>query len=322
MDGRLQVEVRSVVDEAVEVRSFELVTPGGEFLPKFEPGAHIDVHVSSDIVRQYSLCGDPDDRTSYTIAVKLESNSTGGSAALHDRIRKGDILSIGMPRNNFPIVEGARRHLLFAGGIGVTPLLSMVRRFAKNRKSFELHYFARSAESAAFKTLLQTDPFVANVQFHFGANPAEVATRINCILREPAEGTHAYLCGPRAFMDIICPIASTVLPADAVHLEHFTSERSKADSSVGGAAFTVKLARSGREIGVAPGQSIVSALESHGITVETYCRQGLCGTCMTKVLEGAPDHRDEIMPESAKQLGGHMMICVSRSLTPVLVLDL
>jgi vanillate O-demethylase ferredoxin subunit len=322
MTGRLRVEVRSIVDEAIGVRSFKLVAASRELLPEFEPGAHIDVHLSPDIVRQYSMCGDPDDRTSYTIAVKREPESTGGSSALHDCIREGDVLSIGVPRNNFPIIEQARHHLLFAGGIGITPLLSMVRRFSKYKKSFQLHYFARSAEGAAFTSLLQTEPFVTNAQCHFGLNASEVTARISHVLSKPAEGTHVYLCGPRPFMYTVRPIALKVLPIEAVHLEHFTSDNSKVASLSTSKEFTLRLARSGREIRVGADQSIVSALEDHGVHVETYCRRGLCGTCMTKVLDGVPDHRDEIMPDSAKQLGGNMMICVSRSLTSVLVLDL
>lgn len=321
MPTLLQVKVDAICDEASDIRSFELVDPDRKHLPEFEPGAHIDIHLSPTVIRQYSLCGDADDPSRYVIAVKREADSRGGSQAIHTQIQKGDLLWIGAPRNNFPLATMGRHHVLLAGGIGVTPLLSMARRLAKTGQSFELHYFTRSQENTAFRETLLGNAFARNVHFNHGLDAGAVSARVTSLFKEPSPQTHVYLCGPRPFMDLIRPIALNTLPPENLHVEYFAADetvRAGADETL----FTVRLARSGREIEVSAGQSIVQALAERGIEVETYCQQGLCGTCMTKILEGIPDHRDGILPDDAKQAGNVMMICVSRSLTPLLVLDL
>jgi vanillate O-demethylase ferredoxin subunit len=316
----LTVTVRTVRDEALDVRSFDLVAAEGGVLPPFIPGSHIDVHAAPGIVCQYSLCNDPRDSGQYLIAVKREPASRGGSSAMHDKVRAGDQLVVSVPRNNFALAEGASHHLLIAGGIGVTPLLSMARHLLRSGSSFHLVYFSRSIAHTAFHDVLSAPEFRGHVTFHYALESDQVRAYLRKRLWERPPGAHLYLCGPRAFMDLVESTAASTWAPGAVHLEYFVADPSALAGPSAG--FTVKLARHGGEFAVAEERTIIEVLAEHGVPVDTSCEQGVCGTCITGVLEGAPDHRDVFLSDAEKRAGDRMAICVSRAKGPRLVLDL
>ncbi len=316
----LMMRVHRIADEAQDIRSFELVDESGGPLPGFTPGAHIDLHLGAGLIRQYSLCNGPEQSDSYTIAVKREVQSRGGSSAMHDRLRVGDRIGVTGPRNHFPLAADAKEHLLLAGGIGVTPLLSMARHLHAAGEPFRLEYFTRSASHTAFGELLSGPEFADRVTLHHGVEPAEMAAYLQERLTWRPDGRHVYACGPRPFMQLVEQTAAQSYPPDAVHLEHFQADPSL--DSVPRERFTIRLARSGREMEVPEGESIVDVLTRHGVRVEVMCQQGICGTCLTGVVEGVPDHRDAFLNEAEKAANNRMLLCCSRARSQRLVLDL
>lgn len=316
----LQVRVDQIVAEAIDIKVFELVAIGGQELPPFTPGAHIDVHVSHDLIRQYSLCGSAADRTRYVIAVKREVDSRGGSRALYESCEVGATLAISHPRNNFPLVLDGTHHLLMAGGIGITPMLSMARHLAAAGESFALHYFSRSVEHAAFATALAAAEFAGRATFHHGGNEAAVKSILGMLLGSRPTGAHLYICGPRPFMDLVRAEAAAAWPAESVHLEHFSADPARLQAPV--ASFKIRLLQSGGEYTVTEEQTIVSALAEHEIYIDTSCEEGVCGTCTLDVVEGIPDHRDEVLSQTERESCRKIVSCVSRSKSAVLVVDL
>ena len=317
--NKLAVKVNRIRAEARDIKSFELVSTNGA-LPGFAAGSHIDVEIAPGMTRQYSLCNGPDDNGRYLIAVKREPESRGGSRAMHERIREGDSLTISAPRNNFAVESGAGHHLLLAGGIGVTPILSMARHLLAARASFDVHYFSRSLEHTAFRDVLADPAFKGKVNFHYALEPDGLRAYLRKLLWFRAPDAHVYLCGPRPFMDLVEATAAATWPPESVHLEYFVAD----PRSLAGAQdeFQVTLARSGGTYTIASGCTIVEALGGHGIRIETSCEQGMCGTCLTGVLQGTPDHRDVFLSDAEKQANDRMTPCVSRARTPHLVLDL
>jgi len=316
----IAVRVESIVSETEDVRLFKLVAAGHERLPKFTPGAHIDVHLGEGIVRQYSLCNGPSDTDHYLIGVKREAQSRGGSAALHERVREGDLLQVGAPRNNFELRETAAHYVLISGGIGITPILSMARHLLASGASFELHYFARSIQQTAFHAELSKPDYLGHVDLHYALEADAVRAKLRRILWERKPNAHLYLCGPRPFMDTVQEVATATWPPDAVHLEYFKADASALAAPTG--SFTVRLARTGGDYLVAAEQSVVQALAQYGIYLDVSCEQGVCGTCLTGVLEGQPDHRDCFLTDDEKRSGDKLLPCVSRACTDFLVLDL
>lgn len=313
------VSVNAIRRETPEILSFELVSADASRLPAFSAGSHIDIHVCPGVIRQYSLCNGPADVDRYLIAVKREANSRGGSAALHEKVRQGDLLRISSPRNNFPLVNTASRHLLLAGGIGVTPLLSMALHLAESGARFQLQYFTRSVESTAFYDFLSAE-LKGNVVFNYGLEPQELGSFLGRLLQARHDGDHLYLCGPRPFMELVRTTAAVTWPSESVHLEYFAADPT---SFAGRAtAFSVHLARSGHTYTVPEGKTIVQVLAENGVEIETGCEEGVCGSCLTSVAGGVPDHRDIYLSEDEKRTGDKIVPCVSRSRTPVLVLDL
>ena len=318
--GELSVRVLRIRDEAHDVRSFELEAADGGPLPAFSAGSHVDVHIASGLVRQYSLCNDPAEAGRYQIAVKREPVSRGGSQAMHERVREGDRLTISVPRNNFALAPAAKHHLLIAGGIGITPLLSMARQLLPSGAAFSLVYFSRSIAHTAFHELLSTPEFRGRVSFHYALEPEQVRAYLRKLLwSRPPEG-HLYLCGPRPFMDLVETIAAPTWPPEAVHLEYFSADPASLAGPKG--SFVVRLARHGGEFEIAEGRTIIEVLAEHGVIVDTSCEQGVCGTCLTGVLEGEPDHRDVFLTDAEKLANDRMTVCVSRAKSPRLVLDL
>ncbi|MEN0140338.1 MAG: PDR/VanB family oxidoreductase [Rhodococcus sp. (in: high G+C Gram-positive bacteria)] len=314
------VQVRSIDKLSSDVRGFSLVSATGRPLPEFEPGAHIDVQLPNGMSRQYSLCNTFEAGGVYEIAVKREPDSRGGSAFLHEDVAEGDILQISSPTNLFALDSRATRSLLLAGGIGVTPILSMAQHLSAAGRPFEFEYFIRSREDAAFLDTLEGDsPLGRGTHLSIGLTPDETASRIADILAEQDNGTHVYFCGPGGFVSAVRE-ATEDWPSDRVHFESFSAADSiqRDDDD----AFDVVLAKTGRTVQIDRGRTIADALKGQGVSVETSCGQGICGTCRTTVLEGAPDHRDMILSDTEKASGEVMMVCVSRSSGGTLVLEL
>jgi len=320
MDQLLRVKIAKKKQEAIDICSFELVHVDGAALPAFAAGSHIDVHTPGGPVRQYSLSTAPGDPTHYRIAVKREPESRGGSKAMHETLNEGDVLAISAPRNNFALNEAAEKSILIAGGIGITPILSMALRLDALGKPFELQYFSRSPQHTAFHDLLSQKKFADKVGFHYALEPDSVRSYLRKYLWHRHEGAHLYLCGPRPFMDMVEQTAAITWPPESVHLEYFSAD----PASLAGPreTFVVRLARSGGEYVIAENKSIVEALAEHGVHIETSCEQGVCGTCLTGVLEGIPDHRDVFLTDEERDANDRMCTCVSRACSDVLVLDL
>jgi vanillate O-demethylase ferredoxin subunit len=317
----LKVRVDALREEAHGVRSFSISRLDGQPFERYEPGAHIDVTSPSGVTRQYSLCGDPERLDSQIFAVKKEEQSRGGSRSLHEEVSVGTELSVGAPRNLFRLEESADEHILIGAGIGITPLLSMAYRLAAREARFTLHYFARSEAHAAFMTLLTREPFAQHVSLHFGVQADELKPALDACLRDAGANAHVYTCGPAPFMDLVVASAQQRLPAQAIHLERFKAEPAPAtEASLD--SFDVQLASSGQTVRIDANTSIVAALAAIGIEVDTSCGEGVCGTCMVDVVSGEPEHRDHCLSKAERASNSVICCCVSRSRTPVLVLDL
>lgn len=313
----LPVQVADVRAEARDVITLELRALGGGPLPAFEPGAHLDLHLPNGLVRQYSLTNDWRESDRYVIGVGRAEKGRGGSDYVHANIRAGVQLKISAPRNNFPLDPEAGSFLFIAGGIGVTPILAMVRWCDANQKDWRLIYAARSRQRAAFYEelcALGGD----RVHFHFDDECGQVLDASQAISAW-TEGQGIYCCGPEPLMAAVKSLTER-LPSGAVRFEWFTAPA--VDEQLDSDAFSVRLARTGTELQVPPNKSILEVLEEHGIEHPFSCREGLCGTCQTNVCEGEPDHRDYVLTDEERESGKTMMVCCSRSKSPVLVLDL
>ena len=318
--GMLSVRVSRKTVEAQDISSFELVSADGTPLPAFAAGSHIDVQLPGGPVRQYSLCNDPSESHRYLIAVLRDPQSRGGSAGMHDRVQEGDRLSISAPRNHFALAHDARSHLLLAGGIGVTPLLCMAERLAKIGAEFEMHYATRSRERTAFRQRIEASPFASRVAFHHDDGADAQKLDLATLLASPQAGCHVYVCGPKGFMDAVLGTARAQgWPEAQLHYEFFGAEVVPSASDAG---FEVMLASSGRVIRVAPDRSVVQALADAGVTVPTSCEQGVCGTCLTRVIEGEPEHRDLYLTPEEQAANDQFLPCCSRARSARLVLDL
>lgn len=315
----IDVIVVSRTTEAQDICSYELASVDGSPLPAFSAGAHIDVHLAAGLVRQYSLCNHPDERHRYLIAALKDPASRGGSQHLHEHIHVGAQLRISEPRNLFPLAHDAKRSLLFAGGIGITPILCMAERLAHAGADFELHYCARSSERAAFIQRLSDAPFAARVFLHFDEQP-NTALNAAQVLAAPDANVHLYVCGPGGFMAHVLDSARAQgWQEDCLHREYFAA--APVDNSLDG-SFSIKLGSSGQVFSVPADKTVVQVLESHGIEIAVSCEQGICGTCLTRVLEGVPEHRDLFLTEQEQALNDQFTPCCSRAKTPLLVLDL
>jgi vanillate O-demethylase ferredoxin subunit len=316
----IEVRVARKQVEAVDICSFELVRPDGQALPVFSAGAHIDVQVPGGLVRQYSLCNDATQTTHYQIGVLRDPKSRGGSVAMHDALQVGDLLRISEPKNHFPLVHEARRSLLLAGGIGVTPILCMAQRLHNTGADFDMHYCTRSLERTAFHDRIRASGFAGRVQFHHDDGVPEQLLDIPALLAEPKTGCHLYVCGPTGFLEFVLATArKSGWSDDHVHYEYFAAEVVHADTDF---AFDVKIASTGKVYTIAKDKSVTTALAEQGVDIPVSCEQGVCGTCLTRVLDGEPDHRDQYLLDDERTGNDQFLPCCSRSRTPLLVLDL
>ena len=305
----IRVRVARKTQEALDICSYELVATDGTALPGFSAGSHVDVHLPGGLTRQYSLCNDASETHRYLVGVLRDPASRGGSLAMHDTVQEGDVLQISAPKNHFPLAHGASRSLLLAGGIGVTPILCMAERLSVLGGKFEMHYATRSRDRTAFAARIQQAPYASRVQFHFDDGAPEQKLDVGRVLTGAGAGTHLYVCGPKGFMDHVLSTAHAQgWPEAEMHYEFFGAVVAKTDEDQ---SFRVKLASSGRIILVAA-----------GVEVPTSCEQGVCGTCLTRVLEGEPDHKDFYLTPAEQAANDQFMPCCSRSKSPMLVLEL
>lgn len=314
----VRVERRTV--EAEDICSYELVSADGAPLPAFSAGAHIDVHVAPGLVRQYSLCNPPHESHRYLISVLRDPSSRGGSQGLHENIQSGAVLNISAPKNHFPLAD-AKHSLLLAGGIGVTPILAMAEELSARGAAFEMHYCARSPERTAFRDRIAASPFAAQVHFHYDSGAPGQKLALAALMAELDRGTHIYFCGPAGFIDHVkATAAAQQWPEDQLHLEYFGAAV-VADGG-GDRAFEVRLASSGVSYTVPAGVSVMQVLRDAGVFVAASCEQGVCGTCLTRVLEGVPDHRDLYLTEEEQAANDQFTPCCSRAKSATLLLDL
>lgn len=245
--------------------------------------------------------------------------SRGGSRALHELVKAGDRLEIGAPRNHFALAPDAARTLLFAGGIGITPIIAMAEALARAGAEFELHYCCRSPRRAAFRDRLTASSYAGRVHFHYSEGGMGRAD-LPALLAAPGPRSHLYVCGPEGFMEAVTGCALTQgWPAAQVHREHFAAAAREHAADL---PFDIRIASSGAIVHVARGASALAALEACGIAVPSACGQGLCGTCLTGVLDGEPDHRDLFLDPAQRARNDRMALCCSRARSPVLTLDL
>lgn len=315
----LEVRLRTIRHEARDLNSYRLELPGGGELPAFDAGAHVDVEVAPGLVRSYSLAGDPADRSHYLLGIALDAASRGGSRAVHERWRVGQSLRIGAPRNLFPLVESAVHSVLIAGGVGITPLLSMARRLTALGRPWTMHLAARSRAHAAF-----VDELAAMARRTPGSTldvhadderggPPDLKAWVGAA----PPGAHLYACGPRPMLDAY-RAATAARPAGQVHWESFVPTE---EAAVGG-GFRLVLARQGRQLDVPAGKTMLDVLLDAGVDVPYGCMQGVCGSCQTRVLAGVPDHRDGILDDATRARNDSVIVCCSGSRTPELTLDL
>lgn len=313
----IEVIVANKRTEAEGICSFELAREDGQPLPAFSAGAHIDVHLGQGLIRQYSLCNGASETHRYQIAVLNEPTSRGGSRHLHEAIQEGHRLCISEPRNLFPLDPGAQRTLLFAGGIGITPILCMAERLSHAGAPFELYYSVRSRDRAAFAERLQASAFATHVHLCFDDQQPLDA---KAVLATPDAGTHLYVCGPGGYMGYILDSArSQGWPEERLHREYFSAAP---EATAPGDAFDIEIASSGEVLRVEADQTIIDVLYDAGIDVPVSCEQGVCGTCVTRILGGTPEHRDSFFTDAQRALNDQFTPCCSRAKSPRLILDL
>ncbi|ROT46012.1 PDR/VanB family oxidoreductase [Pusillimonas sp. NJUB218] len=317
--SQLTVKVVNKVLEAVDIVSLELASVDGKQLPPFSAGAHIDIHLPGGIVRQYSLLNDSAEQHRYIVGVLKDPESRGGSVAVHDKVNVGDVLEISAPKNHFELVH-AKRTLLFAGGIGVTPILCMARRLSQTNADFEMHYCTRSPDRTAFEKDIKASTFADRVHFHYDSGDEAQKLNLKSLVAGPQDGTHLYVCGPTGFIDYVVNTAKEAgWAAGNVHLEYFGA--AEVDTS-GDTSFEVKIASTGKSFTVPADKSITQVLDENGVFVPVSCEEGVCGTCLVRVLEGEPEHRDLYLTDAEHAANDQMTPCCSRSKSPVLVLDI
>ncbi len=316
LDGENEFAVR-VVQLTLEsdcIVSMLLASPSGHSLPAWTPGAHVDLHLGNSLVRQYSLCGDPNDLTSYRLAVLREDRGRGGSSFVHDRLRIGQELRITGPRNNFGI-EPAAAYVFIAGGIGITPILPMIRWAEAASVPWRLLYTGSARSRMAF--LAEVDRWAENVHLH----PADEGVRLDLskVVMELDADEHLYACGPAPMLEDLEGLCAQWCPG-RLHIERFMPKR-REDTSATDGTLEVECRASNVSLTVPGSCSILEAMEEAGIDWPSSCREGICGTCEVAVLEGTPDHRDSLLSPDEQESGETLMVCVSRAKTERLVID-
>lgn len=309
------------IEEALNICTFELARTDGEELPPFTAGSHIDVSMPNGMTRQYSLCNDSTETHRYLIAVLKDITSRGGSRAMHELVQEGDEISISAPRNHFAMAHPPGESLLLAGGIGITPILCMAQRLAALGENFEVHYSARSQAAMAFRERIARSSFASKVHLHFDDGESHQRLNLPSLVDTPgAHYRHLYVCGPKGFMDAVLGNARAAgWPEARLHYEFFSAAPPVFGDDGG---FEVQLASNGKVVVVPKNKTVVEALAAAGVHVPVSCEQGVCGTCLTRVLEGECDHRDLFLTLEEQGRNDQFTPCVSRAKSAQLVLDL
>lgn len=312
--------------EAENIFSLELRPVGASILPAFAAGAHLDVRIpGTDLVRQYSLLNDPQERDRYVLAIQREQPSRGGSEALFQQAFPGQTLWVSPPKNRFSLVAEAKRHVLIAGGIGITPLLSMAKKLHRQQASFELHYSTTTRDRAAFYHYLQQEaPFASQVHFYHDDYKGHLAFSLRMALEGIDPHAQVYVCGPATLIRATLAGARVVgLPEEQVHYEYFSLDGLEEQRpSQENKPFEIVLARQQKRLQVGSEQTIVEVVQQAGVDILVSCQEGICGTCVTPVLEGVPDHRDHYLTRQEKNSQKLITACCSRAHTRTLVLDI
>ncbi|WP_213877116.1 PDR/VanB family oxidoreductase [Pseudomonas sp. dw_358] len=312
--GNCRVRLTGMRYGAQDIVLYELEALDAADLPSVEAGAHLDLHIPGGLVRQYSLVAPLCDARRYVIGVKREERGRGGSLWLHDHARVGQILDVSAPRNHFALVHDDAPVILLAGGIGITPIYSMYRALLDQGRAVQLHYWCRTGEHALFRSTLEGQ---SGVTLHYSRHIDPGRKSLAQALQGMADDAHVYCCGPQAMLDELEDIGADLGPR--LHLERF---QAAAPAAVAEQGFTVVLARSGSEMLVSPGESILQVLCDAGVDVMYSCEQGICGACEVRVLEGEPVHADSVQSAEEHVRRGTMMVCCSSSRSSRLVLDL
>ncbi len=319
MQGSLRAVVTAKWNEAADICGIALGPADGEPLPAFTAGAHIDVLTPSGATRQYSLCNAPHEINRYEIGVLRAQDSRGGSKSMHEALRPGATLEISPPRNHFPLHPGKHKSILVAGGIGITPHLSMAEQLCDDGAPFEIHYASKSGDNAAFGQRLRQKRF-RDRAFFYSSSSGAGRLNLDELFRSNGSSAHYYVCGPARLIDGAKAAAIAAgIPPDHLHHEYFAPPAGQPANT---GCFEVHLAKSALSVLVNGGESIVQALKRVGVNVATSCEQGVCGTCMTPVLDGVAEHLDYYLSDEEQRAGRFIIPCCSRSKSPRLVLDL
>ncbi len=320
---RMQVVVRSITLLAADTIGVELVPSDEIELPAFEAGAHVDLLLPNGIRRSYSLCNQPTDGNRYVVGVKKASPGRGASSYIHDRLRVGQQIEISRPRNNFPLVRPAARSIFLAGGIGITPIWSMIQTLESEGGPWKLYYAARTAKDAAFLREIQALSVVhpGCIDIRFDHEPGVAMLNIESIVNEHAgTGVHFYACGPSPMLDAF-EAATKSIPQANRHLERFSAD-ARGASQGALTEYEAVLAKSGMTLRITPERSLLDTLLDAGVSVEFSCMEGICGSCRVAVQEGLPDHRDHVLTEEERARNDTVLVCCCGSRTQRLVLDL
>ena len=311
------MQVFETTPAAREIQLFEFRAADESDLPPFEPGAHLMVRAPNGLLRRYSLCSDPHERDHYQIAVKREAQGRGGSISMIEECKVGNDMEVSLPRNDFALVPTPVSYLFIAGGIGITPILSMIRYLrTAGGKPYKLFYLTREPLITAFRDELTASEYRGKVVIHHDYGDPDKSFDLWPLLEQP-KGAHLYCCGPRGLMEAVRDMTGH-WSTSAVHFEDFGS--GKAARGANDNPFTVRLAKSGLSLEVPVGKSLLEVLRASGHEVPYSCESGTCGTCRVQYLEGEVDHRDLVLTEQERVKT--MMVCVSRAFSPELVLDL
>jgi ferredoxin-NADP reductase len=314
--GLIEVSLAEVETVARDTNVYTFRRIDGGRLPAYQPGAHIDIHLPNGLIRQFSLLNPADNPDSYAVGIKLDAASRGGSRYIFDELRTGHTLKIGAPRNNFPLIENAEHVVLFAGGIGITPIWCMAQRLRALGRSWELYYSCRSRADMAFVAAFEAlGP--ERVHLHLDEEADGKFLDIGAAIAKAPANTHFYCCGPNPMLKAFEEAAGS-RPKSNVHVEYFTP---KAEAATSG-GFWVELARSGEEYYIPEGRKILEVLYDAGVDVDYSCELGICGECVTRVISGIPEHRDSVLSEEEQAANDKVMICCCGSKSERLVLDM
>lgn len=313
----IDVVIKSRAQQGAGIAVMELVAKDGKPLPKFSAGAHIDVHIGDGLIRQYSLCNSPASSQMYRIGVLNDPKSRGGSLKIFTDFSEQQTISISAPRNHFPLDDSASKSILAGGGIGITPMMAMAYTLLSEGKEFELHYCTRSKGAGAFEQEL-VEAFGDRVVFHYDDQAKSQLFSPQATFYPVDANTHIYVCGPTGFMDWVIDSAKEIgYPSKQIHSEYFSAE---VDTS--GESFEVYCQQSDITVNVGSDDTIAKALIKAGIKVNMSCEEGVCGTCITDVLEGEPDHRDHFLTDEEKEDNDQIALCCSRAKCKRLVIDI